>query len=70
MPLVRQPKAFGFKAGINIHELFPEPAQRAHRLPEELVADDTPLVHKLEYATRSILHNMGCRRNPEWLPPS
>ena len=56
MSFVHQPKTLGFKTGVNVHELFPKPAQRTHRLPEELVTDGTPLAHKLEHATRPVLH--------------
>ena len=70
MPFIHQPETLGVKAGVDVRELFPKPAQRTHRLSEELMADFSALACKLERAAGSIFLAKMCWRSSKWLARS
>ena len=66
VPLLHQPKTFGLKTRVDTSKLFTEAAHRAHRLPEELVADYTAPALELEHSPRLVLHLGGCGWSIKW----
>ena len=58
-PLFRQPKTFSLKTRVDSREFFTKSAHRAHRLLEELMANDASPPLGLEHAPHLILHPGG-----------
>ena len=58
-PFLHQPKTFSLKARVDARKFFTKSAHRAHRLLEELVANDASFVLKLKRTAHLVLCHGG-----------